>query len=392
MMKNTLKINRKSLKLTTLGFTLIELLAVIVILAIIALIATPIVLNIIKDSKESSGLQSANFYLDAVQNSVAKEMLDGTKVEDGIYKIMEDGNLCLKLNDDKTCKRGLLRVEVNGQIPIKGMIKIEKGKIKDPEIILNDRVIAEDNNKLIYSEPLFDELVTFTYSEDTKTYTSSVCFDTIKLNNNTEYKITLSDTQKNNFVFEDLILYQINQNNQKIVSLISNDGLNGLIIASEQCVFMLNEELDTLEKYNVKIEKEYEEVITYSGVINKETNYSAINNLTIHSIDLKSETFVELLIKDEDGNIIYVNENIEIGFVTGGWVKEIQFYDDSAINSIFSALENNKKIIMLITSKDDENIVDEIKIHPDDAICQGKNSSNECISYFIGNDKMLISS
>ena len=95
---------------------------------------------------------------------------------------------------------------------------------------------------------------------------------------------------------------------------------------------------------------------------------------------------------DEDGNIIYVNENIEIGFVTGGWVKEIQFYDDSAINSIFSALENNKKIIMLITSKDDENIVDEIKIHPDDAICQGKNSSNECISYFIGNDKMLISS
>mgnify|MGYP002520298140 CR=1 FL=1 len=34
------------------GFTLIELLAVIVILAIIALIATPIVLNIIKDTKK----------------------------------------------------------------------------------------------------------------------------------------------------------------------------------------------------------------------------------------------------------------------------------------------------------------------------------------------------
>ena len=34
------------------GFTLIELLAVIVILAIIALIATPIVLNIINDTKE----------------------------------------------------------------------------------------------------------------------------------------------------------------------------------------------------------------------------------------------------------------------------------------------------------------------------------------------------
>ena len=34
------------------GFTLIELLAVIVILAIIALIATPLVLNVIDDSKK----------------------------------------------------------------------------------------------------------------------------------------------------------------------------------------------------------------------------------------------------------------------------------------------------------------------------------------------------
>ena len=34
------------------GFTLIELLAVIVILAIIAVIATPIITNIIEDSKK----------------------------------------------------------------------------------------------------------------------------------------------------------------------------------------------------------------------------------------------------------------------------------------------------------------------------------------------------
>ena len=49
------------------GFTLIELLAVIVILAIIALIATPIVLSIINDSKESATLRSAQFYLDGVE-------------------------------------------------------------------------------------------------------------------------------------------------------------------------------------------------------------------------------------------------------------------------------------------------------------------------------------
>ena len=51
------------------GFTLIELLAVIVILAIIALIATPIVLGIIEDSKQSSNRISAEYMIDAVEKS-----------------------------------------------------------------------------------------------------------------------------------------------------------------------------------------------------------------------------------------------------------------------------------------------------------------------------------
>ena len=51
------------------GFTLIELLAVIVILAIIALIATPIVLGIINDSKESSNGVSATYMIDAIEQS-----------------------------------------------------------------------------------------------------------------------------------------------------------------------------------------------------------------------------------------------------------------------------------------------------------------------------------
>ena len=44
------------------GFTLIELLAVIVILAIIALIATPVILNIIDDSKEESNKRSGELF------------------------------------------------------------------------------------------------------------------------------------------------------------------------------------------------------------------------------------------------------------------------------------------------------------------------------------------
>ena len=59
------------------GFTLIELLAVIVILAIIALIATPIVLNIINDTKESAILRSADLYIEGVETSIATSILKG---------------------------------------------------------------------------------------------------------------------------------------------------------------------------------------------------------------------------------------------------------------------------------------------------------------------------
>ena len=55
------------------GFTLVELLAVIVILAIIALIATPIILGIIKDTKEKANQRSLEMYEDAIKNALVME-------------------------------------------------------------------------------------------------------------------------------------------------------------------------------------------------------------------------------------------------------------------------------------------------------------------------------
>ena len=65
------------------GFTLIELLAVIVILAIIALIATPIILNIISDSREESNKRSVELYGKAVEQAIAKSQLNGTEIPAG---------------------------------------------------------------------------------------------------------------------------------------------------------------------------------------------------------------------------------------------------------------------------------------------------------------------
>jgi len=59
------------------GFTLIELLAVIVILAIIALIATPVVLNIIEDSRKSAAEASARNIVSAAKTYYMSETMNG---------------------------------------------------------------------------------------------------------------------------------------------------------------------------------------------------------------------------------------------------------------------------------------------------------------------------
>ena len=62
------------MKMNKKGFTLIELLAVIVILAVIALIASPIVLGIIQNSRESSQARSVESFAQAAQQAYAARM------------------------------------------------------------------------------------------------------------------------------------------------------------------------------------------------------------------------------------------------------------------------------------------------------------------------------
>ena len=82
------------------AFTLIELLAVIVILAIIALIATPIVLNIIQNTKESSYKRSAELYLNATELAIARRNLTDN-INPETCTVLESGNLkCDGIEDE----------------------------------------------------------------------------------------------------------------------------------------------------------------------------------------------------------------------------------------------------------------------------------------------------
>ena len=129
------------------GFTLIELLAVIVILAIIALIATPIVLNIINDSKESATLRSAEMYITGVENSVMKKNMNaGGNFSPNSCQVQPNGNL---LCDDKDT----LEVEIKGEKPTSGTITFEEGKVIDVRLIYkNATIVMNDNRDLVFEE------------------------------------------------------------------------------------------------------------------------------------------------------------------------------------------------------------------------------------------------
>ena len=106
------------------GFTLIELLAVIVILAIIALIATPIVLNIIENSKDSSNKRSIELYGSAVEQAVAKAQLNGETLPSGKYtttdgKTLTQGDTKIKVDYDGSKVVCEVNITTNGEVSLK---------------------------------------------------------------------------------------------------------------------------------------------------------------------------------------------------------------------------------------------------------------------------------
>ena len=127
------------------GFTLIELLAVIVILAIIALIATPIVLSIIEDTKESATLRSAEHYLSAVEQSIMKKNLNaGGSFSPNTCEVQSNGSLLCDGTE-------ALELEISGEVPSTGTITFEKGKIIDVDLTLsNKRIIKNSKGEMIH--------------------------------------------------------------------------------------------------------------------------------------------------------------------------------------------------------------------------------------------------
>ena len=131
------------------GFTLIELLAVIVVLAIIALIATPIVMNTIKNAKKGAAERTADNYIKQVETTIAEKKLENNPLADGTYTIDSNGNLT---------GNGLTEsviIDMNGTKPSGGTIKISNGGVsKDgTKLVVGDYNVKYKEDKLTASEP-----------------------------------------------------------------------------------------------------------------------------------------------------------------------------------------------------------------------------------------------
>ena len=127
------------------GFTLIELLAVIVVLAIIALIATPIVMNTIKNAKKGAAERTADNYIKQVETTIAEKKLENNPLTDGPYTIDENGNLTGNgLTESVT-------IDMSGTKPSGGTVKISNGLVSKEGTTMTvgdyDVKYNQENNK-----------------------------------------------------------------------------------------------------------------------------------------------------------------------------------------------------------------------------------------------------
>ena len=126
------------------GFTLIELLAVIVILAVIALIATPIILNIIEDTKEQSVKSSANLYVDGLTKQIASRNMTSAF----------NPSSCTISNGNVTCDGQALEYNVNGDKPTSGSITLNNGIVTGYILNISGYTVTKSGNNVTIAKEL----------------------------------------------------------------------------------------------------------------------------------------------------------------------------------------------------------------------------------------------
>lgn len=129
------------------GFTLIELLAVILVLALIVLIATPLILNVVEESKKKSAELGAQNYLKALETYISLQDIDNyeTKIQKNkTYKVEAETEYEIENISEELYLNNL--VKVNGEYPVDGYVKIDEKDIEMAEFNISSYMVECDNN------------------------------------------------------------------------------------------------------------------------------------------------------------------------------------------------------------------------------------------------------
>ena len=189
------------------GFTLIELLAVIVILAIIALIATPIVLDIIEDSKNSSIKRSAELYLLQLKNEIVRYNMTHSSSNFNPTECMVQGD------DVLICNGISLKVQIDGDKPDAGSkIFLSNGSVTGLENFkINSKSLIYENGKIKEGKGTASKLIC-----EAVTITTTGNVPTGDFNYGDEYTCQVGDNYTNTFF--------VLENNTDTVSLIMKEN------------------------------------------------------------------------------------------------------------------------------------------------------------------------
>ena len=187
------------------GFTLIELLAVIVILAVITLIATPAVLNIIEDSKQSAAEASARNIVSSAETYYLKELMNNNKVSS-----IDLSTNTLKYDGDKA-EKGYVNLDKEGKGSGKMYISGYCIEVTSKSELTSEKVDADDCDVTSITPPVEKASVVVEY-ETVKSLggLSQIRYD-IKLNNNIvaeayiTIKITTDKVYKEDYIVNEKV-------------------------------------------------------------------------------------------------------------------------------------------------------------------------------------------
>ncbi len=271
------------------AFTLIELLAVIVVLGILALIVTPILINVVKDSNEKSYKLSADGYINAVNDYILSNQLDGKKVENGKYNIKN------------------LDVKISGKAPSKGSVEIYDEKINNAQLCYDTYLLKYDGREVTLTEKGCEKEATVNLAIGEKKY-DNVTKDDIE----TEFNISDDISNITNIVCNNGVTISMNDNTLKLsdvykdtnctMSRSINDTFNNLD-DTKNYILMLKDEtisktLENKETKNVTIDLNGKSITASNFITFVNSGTLSILNSSLNESYLYSDVQVISTVKD----------------------------------------------------------------------------------------------